>query len=77
MKIKNTRMFYTGLFVFIVQVLVLLRYLRTGCISMPQVPDVCGANAWGALVGVFLFSVVGLFLITVGAGLIKNTKEKD
>lgn len=44
---------------------------------MPQVPDVCGANAWGALVGVFLFSVVGLFLITVGAGLIKNTKEKD
>jgi hypothetical protein len=77
MKIKNTKTFYTGLFIFIVQMFVFLRYLRTGCISMPQVPDACDPNAVGALIAIALFAILGISFMASAMALSKSTKDKD
>jgi hypothetical protein len=77
MKIKNTKTFYTGLFIFIVQILVFLRYSRTGCVSMPQVPDACGPNAVGALIAITLFAILGISFMASATVLTKSTKDKD
>jgi hypothetical protein len=77
MKIVNKRSFYTGFFIVILQLFVFLKYLLTGCISMPQVPEMCTPNADGPLVGLAVFAIVGIYLILSGLDIFKKIKHKD
>ena len=77
MKIVNKKSFYTGIAVVILQLLVLFRYIRTGCISMPQIPEMCTPNADGPLVGLVIFMAVGGYLIVSGLGIFNKFNHKD
>ena len=74
MKIKNQYNFFTGILIVIVQILVLLKYFQTGCISMPQVPVICNPHATGPIIGLIIFGIAGIYLIISGLDL---TKHKD
>lgn len=75
-KIKDKFNFIFGIFLLAGHLMAWLVYNKTGCISMPYVHKLCGAEANGAIYASIITFMVAIYLILVGIGLLGSSKDK-